>query len=128
MAFPIPPPIEPMLAKPTPSIPEGPGWIYEPKWDGFRALVFRDGPEVHVQSRDLKPLNRYFPEILEPLRAAGGSWWMAASLVGCDALSIASSLFLALHSKSAPSRPLSAVGLDPGPMRGRHASPSPMNR
>ena len=72
MGFPIDPPIEPMLAKPTPSIPEGLGWIYEPKWDGFRALVFRDGPEVHVQSRDLKPLNRYFPEILEPLRAAGG--------------------------------------------------------
>jgi ATP-dependent DNA ligase len=69
MPFPIEPPIEPMLAKPTPEIPTGPGWIFEPKWDGFRALVFRDGAEVYVQSRDLKPLNRYFPELEEPLRA-----------------------------------------------------------
>jgi ATP-dependent DNA ligase len=72
MPFPIEPPIEPMLAKPTPSIPDGDGWIYEPKWDGFRALVFRDGAEVYVQSRDLKPLNRYFPELEAPLRAVGG--------------------------------------------------------
>ena len=72
MAYPIEPPIEPMLAKPTAAIPDGDGWIYEPKWDGFRALVFRDGDEVYVQSRDLKPLNRYFPELEEPLRAVGG--------------------------------------------------------
>ncbi len=71
MAFPIEPPIEPMLAKPQPEIPRGEGWRYEPKWDGFRALVFRDGPEVYIQSRDLKPLNRYFPELEEPLRAIG---------------------------------------------------------
>ena len=49
--------------------PEG-DWIFEPKWDGFRALVFRDGDEIFIQSRDEKPLNRYFPELLEPLRAA----------------------------------------------------------
>jgi ATP-dependent DNA ligase len=73
MAYPIPPPIEPMLAKPTPELPAGDGWRYEPKWDGFRALVFRDGPEVYLQSRDLKPLNRYFPELEEPLRAVGES-------------------------------------------------------
>ncbi|HSK94317.1 MAG TPA: ATP-dependent DNA ligase [Candidatus Angelobacter sp.] len=73
MAFPIEPPIEPMLAKPTPEIPTDDGWIYEPKWDGFRALVFRDGGEVHVQSRDRKPLNRYFPELLDPLLAIGGA-------------------------------------------------------
>jgi ATP-dependent DNA ligase len=72
MAFPIPPPIEPMLAKPTPELPVGDGWRYEPKWDGFRALVFRDGSEVYLQSRDLKPLNRYFPELDEPLRRVGG--------------------------------------------------------
>ena len=71
MPYPIEPPIEPMLAKPTPAIPDGEGWIYEPKWDGFRALVFRDGDEVYVQSRDLKPLNRYFPELEAPLRAIG---------------------------------------------------------
>jgi ATP-dependent DNA ligase len=72
MAFLIPPPIEPMLAKPTPSLPEGEEWRYEPKWDGFRALVFRDGAELYLQSRDLKPLDRYFPELLDPLRALGG--------------------------------------------------------
>ena len=59
-----------MLAKPQPSLPDGPGWAYEPKWDGFRALVFRDGDELLVQSRDLRPLNRYFPELEAPLRAA----------------------------------------------------------
>jgi ATP-dependent DNA ligase len=72
MPFPIEPPVEPMLAKPTPEIPTTPGWIFEPKWDGFRALVFRDGHEVYIQSRDLKPLNRYFPELEEPLRTLGG--------------------------------------------------------
>jgi len=61
------PPIAPMLAKLSTSLPEGDGWLYEPKWDGFRALVFRDGSEVYLQSRDLKPFNRYFPELLEPL-------------------------------------------------------------
>ena len=61
-----------MLAKPTPELPVGEGWRYEPKWDGFRALVFRDGDELYLQSRDLKPLDRYFPELLEPLRALGG--------------------------------------------------------
>jgi ATP-dependent DNA ligase len=56
-----------MLAKLGTSLPEGEGWIYEPKWDGFRALVFRDGRDLLLQSRDLKPLNRYFPELEEPL-------------------------------------------------------------
>lgn len=54
-----------MLAKLVPALPEGEGWLYEPKWDGFRVLVFRDGNEWLLQSRDSKPLNRYFPE-LEP--------------------------------------------------------------
>lgn len=72
MAYPIAPPIEPMLAKPTPAIPTGAGWMYEPKWDGFRALVFRDGSDLFIQSRDLKPLNRYFPELEGPLLALGG--------------------------------------------------------
>jgi ATP-dependent DNA ligase len=58
-----------MLAKRVSELPEGEGWIYEPKWDGFRALVFRDGDEVLIQSRDAKPLNRYFPELIEPLKA-----------------------------------------------------------
>jgi ATP-dependent DNA ligase len=57
-----------MLAKRVGELPQGPGWIFEPKWDGFRALVFRDGDEVLIQSRDEKPLGRYFPELLDPLR------------------------------------------------------------
>jgi ATP-dependent DNA ligase len=56
-----------MLAAPAREIPDGPGWLYEPKWDGFRAIVFRDGTATLIQSRDLKPLDRYFPELAEPL-------------------------------------------------------------
>jgi ATP-dependent DNA ligase len=58
-----------MLAKRVDAMPEGEGWIFEPKWDGFRALVFRDGDEVFIQSRDEKPLHRYFPEVVETLLA-----------------------------------------------------------
>jgi ATP-dependent DNA ligase len=56
-----------MLAKRVDAIPEADTWIFEPKWDGFRALIFRDGDEILIQSRDLKPLNRYFPELIESL-------------------------------------------------------------
>jgi ATP-dependent DNA ligase len=59
-----------MLAKAVDELPTDEGWLFEPKWDGFRALVFRDGDEVYTQSRDLKPLDRYFPELADPLRAA----------------------------------------------------------
>jgi ATP-dependent DNA ligase len=62
-AFAIAPPIEPMLAKLTVELPEEGGFLYEPKWDGFRAIVFRGGADVFIQSRDLKPLDRYFPEL-----------------------------------------------------------------
>ena len=58
-----------MLAKRVDELPAGDDWIFEPKWDGFRALVFRDNDEIQIQSRDEKPLNRYFPELLEPLRS-----------------------------------------------------------
>lgn len=61
------PPIEPMLAKLSRELPVG-GYLYEPKWDGFRCIVFRDGDELLLQSRNGKPLNRYFPELEEPLR------------------------------------------------------------
>jgi ATP-dependent DNA ligase len=67
MNLPCKAPIPPMLAKRVASVPKGDNWIYEPKWDGFRTLVFRDGDEVLLQSRDLKPLNRYFPELPQPL-------------------------------------------------------------
>ncbi len=58
-----------MLAKRVGDLPEGDGWIFEPKWDGFRALVFRDGDEILIQSRDEKALGRYFPELALPLKA-----------------------------------------------------------
>ncbi|MFL5366971.1 MAG: ATP-dependent DNA ligase, partial [Myxococcales bacterium] len=61
------PPVEPMLAKLSEDLPAGDDFLYEPKWDGFRCLVFRDGGEPYLQSRELKPLDRYFPELIEPL-------------------------------------------------------------
>jgi ATP-dependent DNA ligase len=61
--------MEPMLAAVQPSVPEGPGWSYEPKWDGFRTLVFRDGDRVDLVSRGARPMTRYFPELLPGIRA-----------------------------------------------------------
>lgn len=58
-----------MLAKRVSELPLGDGWIFEPKWDGFRTLIFRDGDELFIQSRDEKPLERYFPELAEELIA-----------------------------------------------------------
>src|SRR6185503_12598053 len=70
MPQPFEPPLEPMLAKAVDGLPSDDGWLFEPKWDGFRAIVFRDGDAVFTQSRDLKPLDRYFPELAAPLKAA----------------------------------------------------------
>src|SRR5437773_2493896 len=70
MHLPFSPPLEPMLSSAASGLPGGEGWLFEPKWDGFRTLVFRDGDEVLLQSRDLKPMNRYFPELLAPLQAS----------------------------------------------------------
>jgi ATP-dependent DNA ligase len=66
MALPLTPPVLPQLAKTAKALPEGDGWAYEPKWDGFRALAFVDGGEVHLQSRSGKSLTRYFPELSFP--------------------------------------------------------------
>lgn len=68
-AFAIAPPIEPMLAKLAAELPRGDGFLYEPKWDGFRAIVFRGRKDVYIQSRDLRPLDRYFPELHDSLLA-----------------------------------------------------------
>src|SRR5216110_2081492 len=57
------PPIEPMLAKIADELPTGEGYLFEPKWDGFRAIAFRNGDDAYIQSRDLRPHNRYFPEL-----------------------------------------------------------------
>jgi ATP-dependent DNA ligase len=65
MPFAIAPPIPPMLAKAVPTLPTTGDYLYEPKWDGFRAIVFRGDDDVFIQSRDLKPLDRYFPEVHE---------------------------------------------------------------
>ena len=64
------PPVEPMLCRSATAFPAGPGLVYEPKWDGFRCIVFRDGPSPHLGSRNGLPLQRYFPELLEPLQDA----------------------------------------------------------
>src|SRR5207253_4206254 len=64
------PPLEPMLAKAAADIPRGGSWVYEPKWDGFRAIIFRDGDSVRISSRNSLPLERYFPELLARLRDA----------------------------------------------------------
>jgi len=70
MRLPFAPPLAPMLSSAADALPDGQGWQFEPKWDGFRTLVFRDGDEILLQSRDEKPMNRYFPELVAPLAAA----------------------------------------------------------
>ena len=69
MKLPLLPPLKPMLAKLARTLPEGDGWLFEPKWDGFRCIVFRDGDELELASRKERPFTRYFPELLDPLRA-----------------------------------------------------------
>jgi ATP-dependent DNA ligase len=69
MDLPVMPPVKPMLAKAVYDVPRADGLVYEPKWDGFRCLVFRDGDEIALWSRTDRPLNRYFPEMEGPLRA-----------------------------------------------------------
>ena len=68
LSLPVVPPVSPMLAKLTRDLPRDDGLYYEPKWDGFRCIVFRDGDEVELGSRNEKPLTRYFPELVESLR------------------------------------------------------------
>jgi ATP-dependent DNA ligase len=68
--LPVKPPVKPMLAKAVHEVPRAPGLTYEPKWDGFRCIVFRDGDEIELGSRNDRPLTRYFPELVELLRAA----------------------------------------------------------
>jgi len=70
MDLPVMPPVAPMLAKLVRDLPRGGGLVYEPKWDGFRCIAFRDGDEVELGSRKERPLTRYFPELAGPLRAA----------------------------------------------------------
>src|SRR5919109_1882944 len=66
MSLPLSPPVLPQLAKTARALPTGDGWVYEPKWDGFRAIAFVDRGDVHLQSRNGRPLSRYFPELAFP--------------------------------------------------------------
>ena len=65
MALPLTPPLKPQLARSAKDLPSGDDWRYEPKWDGFRTIIFRDGSDVHLQSRNGRPMNRYFPDVVE---------------------------------------------------------------
>jgi ATP-dependent DNA ligase len=69
VTLPLSPPIKPQLAKSSRDLPQGEQWCYEPKWDGFRTIAFRDGGEVFLQSRNGKPMNRYFPDVVEQIEA-----------------------------------------------------------
>ena len=69
MHLPVMPPVSPMLAKAVKAIPRDDNLLYEPKWDGFRCIVFRDGDEVELGSRNERPLTRYFPEVVEAVKA-----------------------------------------------------------
>ncbi|HEX2179482.1 MAG TPA: ATP-dependent DNA ligase [Actinomycetota bacterium] len=69
MSLPIEYPYQPMEAETADELPASRGWLFEPKWDGFRSLVFRDGDEVRIQSKASKPLERYFPDVVEAVRA-----------------------------------------------------------
>src|SRR5579875_162302 len=68
MDLPVNPPVAPMLAKPVAAIPDG-DYVFEPKWDGFRSIVFRDGGEIEIGSRNERPMTRYFPELVAAFRA-----------------------------------------------------------
>src|SRR3954447_6023266 len=70
--LPLEPPIKPQLARAAKELPEGAEWRYEPKWDGFRTIVFRDGDDVHLQSRNGRPMNRYFPEVIPQVLSLPG--------------------------------------------------------
>jgi ATP-dependent DNA ligase len=95
MALPLKPPVKPQLALSRKELPEGEGWAYEPKYDGFRAVVFVNGDDVFVQSRNGKPLGRYFPE----LRLGGGPYVLDGELVilGSDGLEVFDSLQNRIH-------------------------------
>ncbi len=72
MSLPLKPPVQPQLARPAKELPAGAEWRFEPKWDGYRTIVFRDGHDVRLQSRNGKPMNRYFPEVVDQVLALPG--------------------------------------------------------
>jgi ATP-dependent DNA ligase len=72
VSLPLKSPLKPQLARPARELPDDDGWRFEPKWDGFRMIVFRDGDDVELQSRNGRPMNRYFPEVVEQVLALPG--------------------------------------------------------
>lgn len=109
MKLPIGVDMEPMLASVQPVWPEGAGWVYEPKWDGFRTLAFRDGSEVELISRGARPMTRYFPELVEPLTRIGSERFVLDGemvIVGAEGLDF-DSLQLRLHPAASRVRLLS---------------------
>ena len=129
----VTPPIEPMLAKLTEELPAGPGYLYEPKWDGFRAIIFRGDTNVFIQSRDLRPLDRYFPDLhaelldkLPPGCVVDGE----IVIVGPKGLDF-DALQLRLHpaasrvAKLAQEAPAAFVGFDLLAIEGRDLRPAP---
>lgn len=118
--FALPPPIEPMLAKLAESLPAGGGFLFEPKWDGFRAIIFRGDDDVYIQSRDLRPLDRYFPDLhvvlLEQLPAGcvvDGEIVIATSLgLDFDALQLRLHPAASRVAKLAAAQPASFVAFD----------------
>jgi ATP-dependent DNA ligase len=82
--LPVQPPVEPMLAKAVDALPSAPGMSYEPKWDGFRCIIFRDGDQVELGSRGEKPMTRYFPEVVELVREQ----FPARCVVDCELIVI----------------------------------------
>src|SRR5919198_6376836 len=80
MKLPRSPPLFPQLARSRSELPDGPEWVYEPKWDGFRTIAFVDGDECYLQSRNGRPLSRYFPELSVPF----GRYVLDAEVVVLD--------------------------------------------
>jgi len=133
--FAITPPVAPMLAKVAETIPEG-DFFYEPKWDGFRALVFRSGEDVYIQSRDLRPLDRYFPDLHDVLaQALPGGCVVDGEIVIATAAGLDfDALQLRLHpaasrvAKLAASAPASFVAFDVLAVDGRDVREEPQAR
>ena len=133
--FAIPPPIEPMLAKLAEALPAGDGFLYEPKWDGFRAIVFRGASDVFIQSRDLKPLDRYFPELhqvfldqLAPGSVIDGEIVIAApGGLDFDALQLRLHPAASRVARLAAESPASFVGFDLLAANGRDLRPVPQH-
>ena len=107
----VTPPLAPMEAKLVDALPEGPGWQYEPKWDGFRCLVFRDGEEVELQSKSGRPLARYFPEVAARIAAVEADRFVVDGelIIPVDGILSFDALQLRLHPAESRVRKLAAA-------------------